>query len=89
MNPILNRVHLSNLRVFELFFDFENGWILLIEFVESFGDDFAAVSNSGNNALEKVFLFTIKLAQGIDVLFEIACKDVLEVSGLLDLKRSN
>lgn len=36
MNPILNRIHLRNLRKFELFLKFNHIWVLLIWFIKSF-----------------------------------------------------
>ena len=47
------------------------------------------MSDSGNDTLEKMLFFAIELTQRIDVLLKISGKNIFEVSGLLDLKRSD
>lgn len=38
------------------------------------------MSDSADNTLEEVFLLSIKLAKSVNVVFEISCEDILEVS---------
>jgi hypothetical protein len=52
VNPVLNRIHFCDFWIFELFFNFKDVGIFLIEFVETFGCKLTAVSDSGDNALE-------------------------------------
>ncbi len=87
VDPIFNRIHFCDFWSFELFFNFKNVGVFLIEFVESLGCKLTAVSDSGDNALEQMLFLSIKLTHGINFLLKIARKHILEISGLLDLER--